>query len=57
VSDNPAADQAAYCRERAAEARARAEAITDFAARRTMLDVAAKWEEMAKSVDPSSKEP
>ena len=29
--------------------------MTDFAARRTMLDVAAKWEEMAKSVDPSSK--
>ena len=30
MSDNPAADQAAYCRQRAAEARARAEAMTDF---------------------------
>ena len=56
MSDNPAADQAAYCRQRAAEARARAEAMTDFEGRRTMLEMAEKWEALAKSVEPSSKE-
>jgi hypothetical protein len=55
VSDNSAADRAAYYRQRAAEARAKAEAMTDYAARRTMLEVAAMWEAMAKNAERSSK--
>jgi hypothetical protein len=55
VSDNPAADRAAYYREMAAQARAKAEAMTDFEARHTMLEVAAMWETMAKNAERSSK--
>lgn len=36
-----------YCRERAAEARAKAEAMQDYEARQTMLRVAQLWELMA----------
>jgi hypothetical protein len=54
VKDNPAKDRAAYYRERAAEARAKAEAMTDYEARETMLQVAAMWEGMAKSADRHS---
>ena len=37
-----------YCLERAAEARAQAEAMTDREAKRTMLEVAEMWELMAE---------
>jgi hypothetical protein len=43
----PPKEQAAYFRERAAEARAKAEAVTDYEARATMLHVADNWEVMA----------
>lgn len=51
VPDNPSKERAAYCRERAAELRAKAEAMTDYAARRTMLEAAAMWELMAKQAE------
>jgi len=44
-------DRAAYCRERAAAARAKAEAMSDYESRQTMLKVAAMWETMAASVE------
>jgi hypothetical protein len=37
-----------YCQRKAAEARARAEAMKDFEARRAMLEVAAMWDQMAQ---------
>ena len=43
----PAKEQAAYFRERAAEARAKAEAMTDYEARESMLYVADNWEATA----------
>jgi hypothetical protein len=54
VTDEPIRDRAAYYRERAAEARAKAEAMTDYEARQTMLQVAAMWEGMAKSAERHS---
>jgi hypothetical protein len=54
VADNSAADRAQYYRQRAAEARAKAEAMTDYAARQTMLQVAAMWELMAKGAAKSA---
>ena len=57
VSDNTAKERAVFYRERAAEARARAEAITDYAARRTMLEVAEMWELMAKQAEQSAGKP
>ena len=44
-------DRAAYYRERAAEARAKAETMADYAARETMLRVAAMWENLAASAE------
>jgi hypothetical protein len=44
-------DRAAYYRERAAEARAKAETMADDAARETMLQVAVMWENMAASAE------
>ena len=43
-----------YCQRKAAEARARAEAMKDFEARRAMLEVAAMWDEMADVAERSS---
>jgi len=37
-----------YCLRKAAEARARAEAMKDFEARRVMLEAVAMWDEMAQ---------
>ena len=57
VPDNPSKERAAFYRERAAEARARAEAMTDYAARRAMLEAAAMWELMAKNTEQSGSNP
>ena len=54
MTDEPMMDRAAYYRERAAEARAKAEAMTDYEARTTMLQVAAMWESMARSAERHS---
>ena len=51
MTDQPIKDRAAYYRERAAEARAKAEAMTDYDARTTMLQVAVMWENMAASAE------
>jgi hypothetical protein len=48
VPDNPSKERAAFYRERAAEARADAETMTDYVAPRSVLQVAAMWELMAK---------
>ena len=55
MPDEPIKDRAAYYRERAAEARAKAEAMTDYEARQTMLQVAAMWEGLAKSAQSHSR--
>jgi hypothetical protein len=55
VSDNPAADRAVYYREMAAKARARAEAMMDYEARRAMLEVAELWETMAKNAERNAR--
>jgi hypothetical protein len=46
-----ATKRAAYYRERAAEARARAEAVSDYAARQTMLQSAGIWDYMAEMAE------
>jgi hypothetical protein len=51
VTDQPIKDRDAYYRERAAEARAKAETMADYAARETMLQVAAMWENLAASAE------
>ena len=56
MSDNPAADRAVYYREMAAKARAKAEAMMDYEARRTMFEVAALWETMAKNAERNARE-
>ena len=56
MSDNPAADRAVYYREMAAKARAKAEAMTDYEARRTMFEVAALWETMAKNAERNARD-
>jgi hypothetical protein len=56
VSDNPAADRVVYYREMAALARAKAEAMMDYEARRTMLEVAALWDTMAKNAERNSRD-
>ena len=43
--------RAAYYRRMADEARARAEAMKDFAARRTMLEVAKLWDDLATAAE------
>jgi hypothetical protein len=55
VSDNPAADRVVYYREMAAKARAKAEAMTDYEARRTMLEVAELWDTMAKNAERNAR--
>jgi hypothetical protein len=47
--------RAGYYRERAAEARVKAEAPRDYEARRTMLQVAGIWDFMAETAEPRSK--
>jgi len=47
--------RAAYYRERAAEARVKAEVARDYEARRTMLQVAGIWDFMAETAEPRSK--
>ena len=44
---DPSKDRAAYYRARAAEARAKAEAMSDYEAKATMMQVAAMWDLMA----------
>jgi len=53
VSDNTPRERAVFYRERVAEARAKADAMTDYAARRTMREVAAMWELIAKQAEQS----
>jgi hypothetical protein len=45
---------ATYYRERAAETRARAEAMADYQARQTMLKAVELWEKMAASAEATS---
>ena len=47
--------RAAYYRERAAEARVKAQAARDMDAHRTMLQVAGLWDYMAETAEPRSK--
>jgi len=54
MTDQPSKDRAAYYRERAAEARAKAETMTDDEARQTMLQVAAMWNLMAATAEKKS---
>jgi hypothetical protein len=48
MTDQPVKDRAAYYLVRSAEARAKADAMSDTEAKATMLQVAAMWELMAK---------
>ena len=57
MSDNTSRERAVFYRKRAAEARAKAEAMTDYAARRTMLEVAELWEMMARRAEQSAGKP
>jgi hypothetical protein len=57
VSDNPAADRAIYYRQMAALARAKADAMIDYQARCTMLEVAALWDAMAENAERSARDP
>ena len=50
-----ATKRAAYYRERAADARVKAEAARDYEARRTMLQVAGIWDYMAETAEPRAK--
>lgn len=52
-----ATKRAAYYRERAAEARVRAEAARDYEARQMMLQVASIWDYMAEIAEPHSRGP
>jgi hypothetical protein len=52
---NGSAERAAYYRERAAEARVRAEAARDHEARQSILQVASIWEYMADIAEPHEK--
>jgi hypothetical protein len=52
--DEPSTDRVAIYRERAAEARAKAEAMRDEDARNAMLQIAAGWELMAETVEKHS---
>jgi hypothetical protein len=54
VTDAPLTGRAAYYRDRALEARAKAEAMTDYEARQTMLQVANMWETMAATANAHS---
>ena len=49
-----ATKRAAYYRERAAEARVKAQAARDMDAHRTMLQVAGLWDYMAETAEPRS---
>lgn len=49
MTAEPIRDRASYYRERAAEAGAKAEAMRDYEARHTTLEVAQMWEGLAKT--------
>ena len=49
--DEEATRRAAYYRHMAAQARAQAETMKDFAARKTMLEVARLWDGMAANAE------
>jgi hypothetical protein len=49
VTDEASKDRAAYYRARAAEARAKAETMSDVEAKATMMQVAAMWDLMAEN--------
>jgi hypothetical protein len=51
MTNEEAKKRAAYYRVRAADARAKAEAMTDFGARRTMVEVARLWDRMAATAE------
>jgi hypothetical protein len=51
MADDEAMKRAAYYRHMAAQARAKAEALKDFAARKTMLEVARLWDGMAADAE------
>jgi hypothetical protein len=50
----PPDNRLAYYRERAAEARTKAETMRDYEARQTMLQVASMWDLMAKTLEEHS---
>jgi hypothetical protein len=50
----PTANRLAHYRERAAEARAKAETMRDYEARQTMLHAASMWDLMAKTLEQHS---
>ena len=54
MADDEASKRAAYYREMAARARAKAETVTDLEARRTMQEVAMLWEQMASNAERSN---
>ena len=54
MTAEPTKDRIAYYRERAAEARAKAETMRDLQARETMMTVAQMWESMAKTAERDS---
>jgi hypothetical protein len=54
MTAEPTKDRIAYYRERAAEARAKAETMRDLQARETMMTVAQMWESMAKTAERHS---
>jgi hypothetical protein len=51
MADDEAMKRAAYYRHMAAQARAKAETLKDFAARKTMLEVARLWDGMAANAE------
>ena len=51
MANEEAKRRAAYYRHMADLARAKAEAMTDFAARETMLEVAKLWDDMAATAE------
>jgi hypothetical protein len=55
MADEEATKRAAYYRQMAAQARAKAETTKDFAARRTMLEVARLWDGMAANAERTAK--
>jgi hypothetical protein len=50
----PTENRLTYYRERAADARAKADAMRDYEARQTMLQAASMWDLMAKTAEEHS---
>ena len=55
MTKKPIKNLAAYYRERAAEVRAKAEAMSDYEARQTMLKAATIWDHMAETEETRSR--